>query len=68
MDMYKELQNELFEDVDDKTVKKTEVIKQEKRTKTTDEVKSVPCPECGSPLVFEGGCNSCKNCGFSKCD
>lgn len=68
MGMYKELQNELFEDVDDKTVKKTEVIKQEKRTKTTDEVKSVPCPECGSPLVFEGGCNSCKNCGFSKCD
>lgn len=68
MDMYKELQNELFEDVDDKTVKKIEVIKQEKRTKTTDEVKSVPCPECGSPLVFEGGCNSCKNCGFSKCD
>lgn len=68
MDMYKELQNELFEDVDDKTVKKTEVIKQEKRTKTTDEVKSVPCPECGSLLVFEGGCNSCKNCGFSKCD
>lgn len=68
MDMYKELQNELFEDVDDKTVKKTEVIKQEKGTKTTDEVKSVPCPECGSPLVFEGGCNSCKNCGFSKCD
>lgn len=68
MDMYKELQNELFEDVDDKTVKKTEVIKQEKRTKTTDEVKSVLCPECGSPLVFEGGCNSCKNCGFSKCD
>ena len=68
MDMYKELQNELFEDVDDKTVKKTEVIKQEKRTKTTDEVKSVPCPECVSPVVFEGGCNSCKNCGFSKCD
>ena len=68
MGMYKELQNELFEDVDDKTVKKTEVIKQEKRTKTTDEVKSVLCPECGSPLVFEGGCNSCKNCGFSKCD
>ena len=26
------------------------------------------CPECGSPLVFEGGCNTCKNCGYSKCD
>lgn len=33
-----------------------------------DEAKSVPCPECGAPLVFEGGCNTCKECGYSKCD
>lgn len=26
------------------------------------------CPECGEPLIFEGGCNSCKNCGYSKCN
>ena len=26
------------------------------------------CPECGSKLVFEGGCNICKSCGFSRCD
>jgi ribonucleoside-diphosphate reductase alpha chain len=26
------------------------------------------CPECGEPLVFEGGCNLCKACGWSKCD
>lgn len=26
------------------------------------------CPECGAELVFEGGCNTCKHCGFSKCD
>lgn len=26
------------------------------------------CPECGEELVFEGGCNSCKACGWSKCD
>lgn len=26
------------------------------------------CPECGEPLVFEGGCNQCKVCGYSKCD
>lgn len=30
--------------------------------------KEIPCPECGSPLVFEGGCNTCKNCGWSKCE
>lgn len=25
------------------------------------------CPQCGEPLVFEGGCNICKSCGWSKC-
>ena len=29
---------------------------------------TVKCPECGGDLVFEGGCNSCKQCGYSKCD
>ena len=26
------------------------------------------CPECGESLIFEGGCNVCKACGWSKCD
>lgn len=26
------------------------------------------CPECGTELASEGGCTTCKNCGFSKCD
>lgn len=25
------------------------------------------CPECGSEITFEGGCQTCKNCGWSKC-
>lgn len=33
-----------------------------------DVTPSVPCPECGEKLVFEGGCRTCKNCGWSKCD
>ncbi len=29
---------------------------------------SKKCPECGSTdMVFEGGCQSCKQCGWSKC-
>ena len=70
LNMYKELQGELFEDVDEKPIKNKETIKRGKRLeiKPVDESQIVPCPECGSPLVFEGGCNSCRNCGFSKCD
>lgn len=30
-------------------------------------VGGLSCPECGSPLVSEGRCFSCPNCGFSKC-
>lgn len=25
------------------------------------------CPECGSALEHEGGCVSCRSCGYSKC-
>lgn len=26
-----------------------------------------PCPQCGDELLFEGGCNICKSCGWSRC-
>jgi len=26
------------------------------------------CPECGGMLVHEGGCNVCRDCGYSQCD
>ncbi len=51
--MYDEMQDELGK------VKKPEGEKLENKSK---------CPSCGEPLIFEGGCNSCKACGWSKCD
>lgn len=35
------------------------------KVETTEKTK---CPDCGAELTFEGGCNICKNCGYSKCD
>ena len=29
---------------------------------------AIKCPQCGESLAFEGGCNICKACGWSKCD
>lgn len=29
---------------------------------------SPKCPKCGEPVIQEGGCTICKNCGWSKCD
>ena len=43
-----------------------EVIKvkgKEKEKKT-----EAKCPECGAPLIHEGGCDICKNCGYTHCD
>lgn len=70
IEMYEELQGELFEDRDNKMQKSDDKTKRGKRVEVNpvDEAKSVPCPECGAPLVFEGGCNTCKECGYSKCD
>ena len=25
------------------------------------------CPECGEPIIHDGGCVQCMNCGWSKC-
>lgn len=25
------------------------------------------CPECGEPIIHDGGCVQCTNCGWSKC-
>lgn len=37
--------------------------------KHDDQLKNTAtCPECGEPLIFEGGCNICKSCGWSKCN
>ena len=35
---------------------------------TISSEKSETCPQCGEPLVAEGGCVTCKACGWSKCD
>lgn len=41
---------------------------EDSKSETEDLTTKPTCPECGEPLVFEGGCNICKACGWSKCD
>lgn len=66
MDMYKEMQQELNEEPGEKAGKPKRGLRA--KIKPIDEKAITPCPECGEPLSFEGGCNFCRNCGYSKCD
>lgn len=57
-DMYEVMQKEVAScDCDDEQMGEDKV-----------QIKIVnPCPQCGEELSFEGGCNICKACGWSKC-
>ena len=54
-DLRSKMQNKCFVDVDDS-----------ESVKVLND--SSVCPECGSKLQQEGGCNICKNCGWTKCE
>lgn len=41
------------------------IVKQEMMSNKP--INSAKCPDCGEELSFEGGCNVCKYCGWSKC-
>ena len=61
--------NEMKEDlgvIEDEDVQETEKDISDENTVRTD-LSKYKCPECGSELVHEGGCVSCKICGWSKC-
>lgn len=59
LDMQIEINEELEIDNPKPTIKK-------KDTKTVI-LPKYKCPECGNEITFEGGCQTCKNCGWSKC-
>lgn len=61
--------NEMKEDlgvIEDEDVQESEKDISDENTVRTD-LSKYKCPECGSELVHEGGCVSCKICGWSKC-
>lgn len=60
IDMYKEVVKDIYGDDDEYEDDRVEV--------ENKPGKHAKCPQCGGNLVFEGGCNTCKDCGWSKCD
>ena len=79
-DLYAKIQERCFADeeaeediLEESYVVSTEELRTalERVTKSwelTEKVSDLICPECGSTLSQEGGCNICHECGYSKCD
>ena len=65
IEMYKEMQAEINDDNNEKDI---EIIKKPSEKNTKMNNSKMKCPQCDGNLVFEGGCNVCKDCGWSKCD
>lgn len=59
LDMYHEIQ----ETLNASSISSIESLKHAEAVVSKDS----KCPECGEKLSFEGGCNICKNCGYSRC-
>ena len=69
LDMCKEIKEEIDTDEEsEKKEKETDKPKPNKKENSLNKKRIASCPECGSPIIFEGGCNTCKSCGWSKCD
>ena len=68
VDMWHEMQEGVNDDEDDMVdaADCASAVPSEQQV-SNNENNAVTCPECGNELVFEGGCNICKNCGWSKC-
>lgn len=68
LDMYNEVIGDILDEEVDDIEKKLDCKNPTTITSDKNTVKKTVCPECGGNLVFEGGCNTCKDCGWSKCD
>lgn len=72
IDMYKEVQLDLkklhSDRIMDDYIKSSQKLIENKIVEHLEyKIKDSKCPECGEPLSFEGGCNICRNCGWSRC-
>lgn len=67
LEMWKEMQNEIKDSEEEYEVEEVITYSNNQPIQIVKKTKAV-CPECGEPIAFEGGCNICKSCGWSKCD
>lgn len=65
LEMYEEFKSEI--EPDDEEIQTREIRNTSVKINEDSITTKIKCPECGGDLIFEGGCNTCKDCGYSKC-
>lgn len=68
LEMWNEMQSEINKSENDNAVEKPELVSDDNCKDDKVQTSKTTCPECGEPITFEGGCNICKSCGWSKCE
>ena len=69
IDMWNEMQNDLGLTEEEKKNKPITTVKtQFKVEPAIEQHEGNKCPECGEPLVAYGGCWTCPNCFYSRCE
>lgn len=61
-----EMYNEMQAEIDDKDDEEKPI--KQKQIPISNVSSTELCPECGEPVMFEGGCKICKSCGWTKCE
>lgn len=58
---------DMWEEMKAETLSDPETQEAEAPKKIESSSDGPKCPECGMPIIYEEGCNTCKSCGYSKC-
>jgi len=76
-DMWEEMQSEIAFDDDTEPLESVEerlfddpmvmISYPVQKIDLTKSITTYTCPECGAEVIHEGGCDICKNCGWSRC-
>lgn len=63
----KNMQKQIYDSIYDYEIDDEQPTEAENVKHTLHSEDKPHCPECGEEIQFEGGCNICKSCGWSKC-